>query len=282
MFHHLGRSRADFWEAVAPWVDEFPAASLDFQSYLREVAGTAVGPNTLDGMARLLPGSNELRDTCLVDLRTATLQRLPLTNVPRILGTHFGGQGIVLARIVEILESIRQEQFDRVVYWRLLLSLCYGWPDVPVVQEWLARPRVNWKGMPWHIALHLDRIARKPDWFLNDILGCLEASAPYDHVRDDEIPKVLTLWASGEANRSLLTTMLGDAHGSDVATATGLLSQGGAMGEELKRRLEELFEAEVGASQRPPRVGLALSQDRLRSLAEILFEALGGIRDRPL
>ncbi len=54
------------------------------------------------------------------------------------------------------------------------------------------------------------------------------------------------------------------------------------MGEELQRTFEELFETEVTASQKPPRVGLSLSQGQLRTVAEIIFEALGGGRGGPI
>lgn len=46
-----------------------------------------------------------------------------------------------------------------------------------------------------------------------------------------------------------------------------LLSQRGAMGENLQRTIEELFEADLTASRTPPRVGLALSPDRVLSVA---------------
>jgi hypothetical protein len=136
--------------------------------------------------------------------------------------------------------------------------------------------------MPWHIALHFDRVAGKSEWFLKDVVHCLEAFADYDQVGDEEIPRVLAVWASSEPNRSLLTPMLRHDYGSDVATAAGLLLQGGAISDELQREFEELFEVEVSASQRPPRVGLALSHGELRPIAEIIFEALGGGRDRPM
>jgi hypothetical protein len=136
--------------------------------------------------------------------------------------------------------------------------------------------------MPWHIALHFDRIAEKPEWFLEDVVHCLEAFADSDQVGDDEIPRALALWASSERNRSLLTPMLRGDYGSDVATAAGLLWQGGAISQELRRELEDLFEAEVTASQRPPRAGLDLSHGQLRPVAEIIFDAIGGGHSRPM
>jgi hypothetical protein len=136
--------------------------------------------------------------------------------------------------------------------------------------------------MPWHIALHFDRIAGKSERFLEDVVQCLQTFANYDQVVDEEIPRALAVWASSEPNRSLLTQMLRRYYGSDVATAAGMLLQGGAIGEELRRECEDLFEIEVTASRRPPRAGLALSYGQLRPIAEIIFEAIGGGLDQPM
>ncbi len=275
LFDRFGHGRADFWEAACPWIDEFPAACMDFQSYLREVAGTTVGRNTLDAMARLLPRSGELRETCLADLENASLQREPGANVSRILGTHFGGEDAVLARAREFLRSGQHRHIDTILYWRILLGLCYGWPDTPEIHEWLRRPREKWRGMPWHIALHFDRIAERPEWFLEDAIQCLTAFVGSETVGDEEIPRASVLWASSEHNRASLTPMLQSENASDVATAAGLFSQG-VLSQELQGKLEELFEVEMNAIQRPPRTGLDLSFGQLRSVADIIFDAIGG------
>jgi hypothetical protein len=281
LFARMGVSRTEFWEVAAPWVEQFPAASLDFRSYVRDVAGTHVGRNTLDAMARLLPGSDELRETCLVDLERASVQEAPGTYVARILGIHFGGEAAVLTRLQQILDSPRQSRLDLGIYWRVVLSMCYGWPDSPVIQEWQRKPREQWEGMPWFIALHLDRIAGKPKWFLADLIRCLEAFSRYDEVRDEEIVNVTTLWASSEHNRSLLRPLLMSAYASDVATASGMLLRGGALREDMQREFSEVFESEVAANQFPPRTGLALSHGVVRPVAEVIFEGLAAGLDRP-
>jgi hypothetical protein len=281
LFDRFGGSRANFWEAAGPWADEFRAACMDLQSYLREVAGTSVGSNTLDAMARLLPRSDELRETCLVTLTTATPQREPGPNVSRILGTHFGGEEAVLVRAREILESSRRQFLVVDLYWRILLSFCYGWPDSLEIQEWLRKPREQWKGMPWHIALHFDRVAERPEWFLEDVVHCLETFADSEEVGDEEIPRALALWASSERNRGLLTPMLQSEYASDVATALGLLSQG-VISQELQGKLEELFEVEINAIQRPSRTGLDLTSGQLRSVADIIFDAIGAARSHSI
>jgi hypothetical protein len=130
--------------------------------------------------------------------------------------------------------------------------------------------------MPWYIALHLDRIAERPDWFLEDVVGCLTAFADSEEVRGEKIPRALMLWASSERNRTSLTPMLQSENGSDVATAAGLYSQG-VIAQEVQGKLEELFEVEIDAIQRPPRTGLDLSLGQLRSaVAGIIFDAICG------
>lgn len=271
--------QSDFWEAAAPCVDEFPAAAIDFQSYLREVAGTPVGRNTLDGMARLFARSDELRETCLADVEAATLQRPPDLHVFRILGIHFGGDSAVLERLRQIREVQVSAQGQRVgpsFYWQILLGLCYGWRNASEIQEWVHRPRHEWERMPWYIVFHLDRIGAQPQHLVDDLIGFLQICAEDSRVVDEQIAEAVTLWASHESHAALLTSLLKSEFASDVATAAAFLSKTGKMTTQLQRQFAELFETEVAARERPPRTGLDLSHGELRPVAEIVFEAIDG------
>jgi len=269
--------RSDLWEVAAPWVEDFPKASDAFESYLREVAGTKVGWNTLEAMARLLPRTDELRETCLADMEGATLQHPTDLNAFHLLGVHFGGDAVLLERLRGIRQVQVLPQGQRVgpeFYWKVFLALCYGWPTASEIQEWLHRPRQDWDRMPWYAAFHLDRIGGQPQHFMDDLIAFLQSCAEDSSVVDEELTDAIAMWAAHDANAELLKSLLSSEYSSDVATAAGFLSRAGKMNSHLAEQLAELFETELASTTRPPRTGLDLSRGQLRPVVEVIFEAL--------
>jgi hypothetical protein len=267
------------WETVAPWIMEFPIPRGEFESFLRGIAGKSVGPNTLQAMAVLLPRSPELRETCIKSIEQSKEQHRDATKIAaRILGQHFGGEQVTLDRL-RSNKWFKGIPCDRdsnryYYYYRVLLAMCYGWPDAPELREWLNKPRAQWAGMPWHIALHLGRLAKKPEWVLNDIEAILNSNADRVETRDDEISRALQLWASEEGNRSLLLSWLDRSQPSDAATVVGLLSRSVSINSDLRIRLIRLFEHELSGEEYPPRVGLDLSVGQLRIIAESIYDTI--------
>ena len=129
-------------------------------------------------------------------------------------------------------------------------------------------------GMPWHIGLHLGRIAKKPEWVLKDIEAILNSNADRVETHDKEISQALQLWASEEGNRSLIISWLDRPQPSEVATSVGILSGSGSIGPDLRIRLMRLFEQELRGEKYPPRVGLDLSVGQLRVIAESIYDTI--------
>jgi hypothetical protein len=276
LFERFATNPKSMWEVAAPWISEFPYLRSAFESGLRKMAGTSVGPNTLHAMAALFPGSEELCETCLTILEENKHPHRDATEIAsRILGQHFGGDQVTLERLrrnKNFLNGPSRWRPNR--YWRVLLAMCYGWPQAPELQEWLNIPRAQWEGMPWHISLHLGRIAKKPAWVLRDMDMILSSNADRIGTRDDEISRALQLWASEEGNRSFLLSWLDRSQPSDAATAVGLLSGSGSIDSELRTRMMRLFEQELRGDEYPPRVGLDLSVGQLRVIAESIYDTI--------
>ncbi|MGD0624667.1 MAG: NACHT domain-containing protein [Thermodesulfobacteriota bacterium] len=264
------------WETAAPLIMEFPIPRNEFESFLRGIAGKSVGPNTLQAMAVLLPRSPELRETCIKSIEQSKEQYRDATKIAaRILGQHFGGEQVTLDRLRsnKRFRGIPYD-WDASLYMRVLLAMCYGWPDAPELREWLNRPRAEWGGMPWYIGLHLGRIANNPEWVLKDIEAILNSNADRVETHDKEISQALQLWASEEGNRSLIISWLDRPQPSEVATSVGILSGSGSIGPDLRIRLMRLFEQELRGEKYPPRVGLDLSVGQLRVIAESIYDTI--------
>ena len=265
-------------EIAAPWISEFPELQTEFETYLREMAGKLVGPNTLQAMAALFPRSQELRETCLKVIEESKESSRDATPIAaRMLGQNFGGEQATLERL-RSNERFRHgpNHWGSQTYWRILLAMCYGWPEALELQGWLNKPRTQWAGMPWHIALHLGRIAKKSAWVLEDIEGILNQDVDRVETHDAEVSRALLLWASEEGNRSLLLSLLDRIQPSDAATAVGLLSRSCSIDSELRLRLTRLFEDELSGREIPPRAGLDLSIGQLRVIAESIYDAIRG------
>jgi hypothetical protein len=276
VYERFATSPGSFWEVAAPWISEFPGLRADFELYLRERAGKPVEPSMLQAMAALLPSSQELRETCLkiIEVSGDSHGGTALA-AGRILGQHFGGEQGTLERLRSNYRFRRgPSHWGAQTYWRILLAMCYGWPEAPELKEWLGKPRAQWEGMPWHIALHLSRIAKKSSWILEDIERILKATAGRVETRDDEISRALLLWASEDGNRSLLLSWLDSSQPSAVTTAVGLLSRSGSTDSELRIRLTRLFDHELSGEEFPPRVGLDLSVGQLRVIAESIYDSI--------
>lgn len=264
-----------FWEVAAQWVDEFPQVRTEFEQYLRTAAGKQVGRNTLQAIARLFGKSVELRETCLESLGESALRPDPTLTAARLLGEHFGGESATLERLRTIQPTMHAvPQRKLISKWRVLLALCYGWAEAEEVQEWLRVSRESWVGMPWHISLHLHRIAADPEQVLRDIEAILGQNKNRSEFRDEEVARALKLWVGEERNRSQLRPLLDASDPCLVATVLGLLSASGPVGSDLRHAFELLFEKELKAESGPPRVGLDLSVGTLRTVAESILDAL--------
>lgn len=277
-YERFGTEPMHFWEVAAPWVDGYPHLRTEFENYLRTTAGKPAGPNMLQAMASAFPKSDELRATCLETLRSSDFSRDPTPSAARLLGQHFGGD----SQTLEALRSVQGVKYGPiplvpVTDWRKVLALCYGWPQAPEIQEWLRQAREHWKGIPWHIALHLDRVVGNATAALQDIEAILRQNPDRIEVHDDEISCALRLWVAEAQNRSLLIPWLDRPEPSAVATAVGLLSTSGSIGAELQSTLEALFEREVCGEEQPPRAGLDLSAGHLRVIAESIFDAISSV-----
>ncbi len=265
-----------FWEIVAPLTSEFSKVRDDLISYLRTVAGKDVGPNTLHAIAETFPRSDILREVCFETFQSSGFMPDVTFAAARLMGQHFGGEPDTLERL-RAIERIKYDHdpFKLATQWRKLLAFCYGWTDAVEVKEWTKKPRQEWQGMPWHIALHLHRLSGEQEELLKDIVTILRQNENCTEVHDEEIDYALKLWVADERNRAKLLPMLDSPDPSLAVTAIGLFSTSAPLRESLKDPLEILFEKEVQGQNYPPRIGLDLSVGSLRVLAEVIFDTLG-------
>ena len=275
----FGRFYSDppaFWEIVAPLTSEFSKVRDDLISYLRTVAGKNVGPNTLHTIAETFPRSDILREVCFETFQSSDFMSDAIFAAARLMGQHFGGEEDTLERL-RAIERIKYDRdpFKRATQWRKLLAFCYGWTDALEVKEWTKKPRQEWQGIPWHIALHLHRLSGEQEQLLKDIVTILRRNENRTELHDEEIGYALKLWAADESNRAKLLSMLDSPDPSLAVTAIGLLLTSVPIAGDLRQSLESLFEKELLAEDHPPRAGLALSVGSLRVLAEVIFDALG-------
>jgi len=265
-----------FWEIVAPLTSEFSKVRDDLISYLRSAAGKAVGPNTLDAIAETFPRSDILRETCFETFQSSDFTPDATFVAARLMGQHFVGEPDTLERL-RAIERIKYDHdpFKLATQWRKLLAFCYGWTEALEVKEWIKKPRQEWQGMPWHIALHLHRLSGEQERLLKEIVAILRQNENRTEVHDEEIGYALKLWAADERNRAKLLPMLDSPNPSLALTAIGLLLTSAPIAGDLRQSLENLFEKELLAEDHPPRAGLDLSVGSLRILAEAIFDGIG-------
>lgn len=276
LFERFYNDPTAFWEIVAPLSSEFRRVRDDLVSYLRDIAGKVVGPNTLHVLAETFPRSDILRETCFETFQSSDFTPDATFVAARLMGQQFGGEADTLGRL-RAIERIKDDHdpFRLVTQWRKLLAFCYGWTEALEVKEWIKKPRQEWQGMPWHISLHLHRLSGEQEQLLKDIERILRQNENRTEVHDEEIGYALKLWAGDERNRTKLLPLLDSPDPSLAATTVGLLSTSAPVTGDLRRSLEILFEKELQAQNYPPRVGIDLSVGSLRVLAEAIFDAIG-------
>lgn len=225
-------------------------------------------------MAIFFPRSPELRSTCLASVNHFDLpNQTPLTAL-RLLGQHFGNDEDTINSLIKIKSLHPNSEVDFPPLRRLLVACCYGWPNHPVLQEWLNKPDSEWAGKPFYLVLHLCRIANEPERMLKYIKHAIEVFSKSLSRHDSEVARAVRMWVAEGDNRMKLTSWLDHESPSLVASAIGLITSSGRIDTHIKEKLETLFEKEVTCKDRPPRVGFDISTGQLRPIPEIIYSAL--------
>jgi hypothetical protein len=264
----VGLNEHAFWEAAAPWLDEFPELRETFDEYVMRVRGQPVGASVLTAIADLMPRGDLLRRSCLAALGAREHHRPhpSWTTAARLLGIHFAGDEAALNDLLKIEGSID--------HWGVTLALCWGWPTSDILltraEQLLDHP------IPWVLHLHLARVLARPETMLgvaeNFLAACIRGAA---YPRPDEIQAVCLSIQDSDMLRSGIETWL-TREADFAATGASLLRACGLISADVRRKLQELLDREAG-SETPPRVGYDLISGRRRPVAEAAYAALSSV-----
>ena len=114
------------WDVFCMFADEYPPPREEAIRFLETGKEKIATPNILRFLGKVRPKSNLLLEYCLKTLRIGEDQHdcsgEGAMVAAELLGTHFGGDVDILARIV--LGRATEHVYDKVI-----LALCEGWPE---------------------------------------------------------------------------------------------------------------------------------------------------------
>jgi hypothetical protein len=263
-------SIAQFWEGLCIVGFDFPEMHQELFDALQADQELAVQPSALHFLARTQPRSSLLLERCLSalsrsDATWGDVDRL--RNATAVFTDNFGGDpDIVKTLLSRIPPDLRRSG--------LVLALCCGWPDNPVIDELnyqlqhRNRPTV---GQSVYLALTYaripsDRLPKQLEDHLNRI--------PLRNLYVSRALADAVLWRlkhDPTAARSLLSSLSRDTYPSGKCTIPALLAKTQGVSPELARWSEEevTYQLQVLES---PQLGFDLARGHISSVVLSLFD----------
>lgn len=264
---------SSIWDQLLPLADEYPSARADATRFLRDTAERSTSPKALRFLARAHPRSPLLLDACLRWLWSGNARADHSAAgdalvAAELLGSNFGGDGDVLARIASHKSDERVDEKE-------ILALCEGWPESDELEQ--VFDQVRRQNPPLSYGAYFQLVTRKgrSEAVASAVAGVLSESDTYLHwnARIVSRPVIRRLRVDDDLGAMLFERLREKPSPSEVATIPGLIGAARGLSPELKAWCHEEANAQLGATK-PAGIGVDLLTGLRRPVAHCLLDAL--------